>query len=130
MEDSRVLEEYLKSGRKLRQKYEEIKMGRQKRYTEQEEKYKPILSSMQSYGDSQAEILKEINSKMSSPSSDDTVGELALEYLIKPQGQVDKLYGIYRDNDGIYIGNKRIFITNNDIYLESNTTMYKGTQGL
>jgi hypothetical protein len=132
MED-RVLEEYLKSSRQLRQKYEEIKHGKLKRYTTQEEKYKPLLSPVQNYGShlgSQTEILKEMNSKMFSSTPDGEVGELALKYILNPQGQVDKLYGIYRDDDGLYIGNKRISVFNNDIFLEDDKTTYRGTPGL
>lgn len=131
MED-RVLAEYLKTGHQLRQKYEEIKSGRQKRYIDREEKYKSLISPLQNYGSylgSQTEILKEMNNKMAS-TLDDKVGELALKYLLDPPGRVDKKYGIYRDNDGLYIGSKQISIFNNDIYLEDDKTRYRGTQGL
>lgn len=128
--NDRVLADYLKAGRELRQKYEEMKHGKLKRYTVQEEKYKPLLSPILNYGshlDSQTEILKEINSKMVSSTPE---GDLALEYLLHPQGRVDKLYGIYRDDDGLYIGDKRISVSNNDIFLEDDKTLYKGTTGL
>lgn len=134
MED-RVLAEYLKSGRELHQKYEEIKMGRQKRYIDLEEKYKPLLSPIGNYAshlNSQSKILTEMNHKiLSSPSNTDTkVGDLALGYLVNPPGKVDKLYGIYRDDDGMYVGNRQISVFDNDIFLDDDKIRYTGTRGL
>lgn len=133
MMDDRILADYLRSGRELHQKYEEIKMGKQKKYKESREKYMPIITPIQDYGtvlNSQKEILEDINSKTFIPEQDERVGKVALEYLLNPPGRVDKLYGVYRDDDGIYIGNKPVTVLDDNIYIGDEKKAYPGTRGL
>ena len=61
---------------------------------------------------------------------DESVGEIAMSYLKKPEKERDTTFGIYKENDDHYIGNTHIIIKDDDIIIKDTGERFVGTHGL
>lgn len=118
------MERYLKSGKLLREKFDEIRFGKVKRQIDLEEVYKPLLKPLN-------EMVNNSSSTFVQPS----IGPLAKHYLrcYSTKGmKTDTTFGLRSSStDGkMYIGSKRVKIKGDDLFLPECDKEYKGTVGL
>ena len=117
------MEEYVKSGRKLRQKFAEIRFGQTMRDIRNLETYKPLVKPLQELATNIKPIVKDN-------------GEV-LKYLFmykdpKLRTHLDKTYGLEYDaiNDNWFIGKKQVYFNQSgELSLKGSNVICKCTEG-
>ena len=142
----RILKEYLKLKKNIRDNLLAERTGEQQLQTELTKFYRPITESQKATAKEITEGLRPIREGIESlpkamqptgkeleeeeeEEEDESIGPIARKYLNKPN--TDKTFGVRKEGDHHYIGNKHIIITkDSDIIIKESGDKFFGTVGL
>lgn len=121
------MEAYVKSGRLLRQKFEELRFGQMMRDLHNLETYKPLVKPLQ-------ELASNIQSSSKSGEFDEQMVSKYLSMYKDPKiaKTLDKTYGLEYDekNDNWFVGKKQVYFERGTFNLKGNPVKVKCTAGL
>ena len=139
-----IVKEYLELKKKIKSNFLSERIGEQQLQTDLSKFYKPITETQKATAREITEGLKPIRegieklpeaiqplgkaTEEEEEEEDESVGEIAINYLKIPEHKRDTTFGIYKRNGDHYIGN--VIIKDDDIIIKETGERFVGTHGL
>ena len=141
-----IVKEYLELKKKIRGNFLSERIGEQQLQTDLSKFYRPITETQKATAREITEGLKPIRegieklpeaiqppvkaTEEEEEEEDESVGEIAINYLKIPEDKRDTTFGIRKVNGDHYIGDTHVIVKDDDIIIKDTGERFTGTHGL